>query len=392
MVERKTMGIILANMHDYMVGSMTSIRSLASVPFAGRYRLIDFHLSNLVHAGIGDVAIIAKENYNSLMRHIGSGKEWDLSRKIDGVQLYPPHVDPSYTTYSSGKINAIHNILPHIKESSSRYAILLDCDHVANVDFSRFTNEHIASGADVSILCYEPDELDSKIIERNVAFIHDKENRVKQIAYHDAIHNVVGNDVNNVVDNNVWDKDFRLSMNVMILSRDLLIELIEAAHDKGSSIFERDILIPNIERLYIRSVQYTGYVRRIDSIAGYFRASMSLLEPENYNALFLKERPIYTKVNDDAPTRYGLDSKINNSLIADGCVIEGTVENSILFRGVTVEAGAVVRNSILMQSSIVKKDAAVNFVISDTYVKVTEGQSVMGYESHPLYISSRNVV
>ena len=153
MVERKTMSLILANMHDSLVGSMTGIRSMASIPFAGRYRLIDFHLSALVNAGVRDIGIIVKENYNSLMRHIGSGKEWDLSRKIGGVQLYPPYIDSGYNSYISGRIGAIYNVLPHVKDNNSRYTLLIDCDHVCNVDYSTFVNEHIASGADISMLC-----------------------------------------------------------------------------------------------------------------------------------------------------------------------------------------------------------------------------------------------
>lgn len=377
MVERKTMAIILANMHDSLVGSMTGIRSMASIPFAGRYRLIDFHLSGLVHAGISDVAIIAKENYNSLMRHIGSGKEWDLSRKIDGVQLYPPHVDAAYTSYSSGRINAVHNILPHIEESTSNYVVLLDCDHVCNIDFSALVNDHIKTKADISMLCYTSNSTDEKFLLNNVSVVHDENERVVEIAYH----SLVGK-----------NKNYRLSMNVMVLSRQLLIELIENAYNQKGSIFERDILIPGLRTLFIRSVDFEGYVRRIDSIEGYFNTTMSLLDQKNYNALFLKERPIFTKVNDDAPVRYGLNSNLKNSLLADGCVIEGTVENSVLFRGVTVEEGAVVRDCVLMQGTIVKKNATVDYVITDTFVEIKESRKIMGYKTYPLYIGSRHIV
>ncbi|MCL1830605.1 MAG: glucose-1-phosphate adenylyltransferase subunit GlgD [Oscillospiraceae bacterium] len=377
MVKRKTMGIVLANMHDALVKGLTDNRSLASVPFAGRYRLIDFHLSTMAAAGIGDIAIIAKENYNSLMRHIGSGKEWDLSRKIDGVHLYPPHLDAAYTTYSSGKINAIHNILPHIKESSSKYVLLIDCDHVCNIDYSEFINNHIISEADISLMGYIPESFDEKTIVGNVAVIRDENNHVVEIAYHNAVKP---------------QKDFLLSMNVMVIARSLLIELIEDAYNRGSAIFERDILIPNLTNLYIRSVGFTGYVRRIDSMAAYLATSMSLLDEENYNALFLKERPILTKVNDDAPVRYGLNSQIKNSLIADGCIIEGIVENCILSRGVTVKEGATVKNSVLMQGTVINTGASLNYVITDTFATVSEARVLTGYESYPLYISSLSVV
>ena len=377
MVERKTMGIIMANMHDPLLGSMTATRSIASIPFAGRYRLIDFHLSSLAHAGIGDIAIVVKENYMSLMRHIGSGKEWDLSRKIDGVHIYPPHIDAAYSSYTSGRINAIYNILPHIEESTSRYVLLLDCDHVCNMDFSLFVNEHIASKADVSLLCYTPETVDQKTFTNNVAVVHDENNRVIEIGYHNTVRK---------------DKAFRLSMNAAVISRQLLIELIEDAYNRGSSIFERDILIPNLRSLFIRSVEFNGFVRRIDSIEGYFSTSMSLLNPANYNALFLKERPVFTKVNDDAPVRYGLHSTIRNSMVADGCVIEGKVENSILFRGVTVEDGASVKDSVLMQGTVVGKGASLDYVISDTFVNINEGRRIMGYRTYPLYIESRSTV
>jgi len=377
MVAQKTMGIILANMHDSLVTGLTDTRSMASIPFAGRYRLIDFHLSNLVHAEIRDIGIIVKENYHSLMRHIGSGRDWDLSRKIEGVQIYPPFIDSLYSSYTAGRVYAIYNVLPFIKASSSKYAVITDCDHVCNVDFSSFVNEHISSNADISILSRKPESANEQTVRKGIALVCDKDNRIVEIAY------------NNVVKNG---KNFLLGMNIMVMERKLLIDLIEDAFNHQCTVIERDILIPKLKELFIRAHVFTGFVRRIDSIESYFHASMSLLDRNNHNALFLKERPVFTKVNDDAPTRYGLDSDIKNSLIADGCVIEGSVENSILFRGVVVEKGAVIKNSVLMQGSVVEQNATVHYCVFDKYVKITDGRSILGYETFPLYINKGSII
>jgi len=377
MVKRKTMGLILANMHDAVIGSMSGTRALASMPFAGRYRLIDFNLSALVHAGISDVGVVVQENYHSLMRHIGAGREWDLARKREGVLLYPPFIGSVSGNFTHNRVNFIHNVLPYIRASSSKYTILMDCNHVCNIDVSDFVNNHIDSGADVSMLCYRPDEDSEDAAIREDMFIYDRMGRIV--------------DISSNVDM-AKRKNTGLSMNTMVMARDLLIDLIEDAFERKLPTIEQDILLPNLKTMYIRAENFEGFARRIRSVQSYFHATMSLLDPANSNALFLKERPIYTKVNDDAPARYGNDAKVINSLIADGCDIEGHVENCVLFRGVKVAAGASAINSILMQNSILHENADVNYVIADKYVEINSGRSLVGYETYPLYIHKRSIV
>ena len=377
MVKRKTMGVIFANMHDAYAGSMTGARALASLPFAGRYRLVDFQLSALVHAGIGDIGVIVKENYHSLMRHIGAGREWDLARKIEGVQLYPPFIGSATGNVSHDRVGAIHNVLPYIKQSSSKYALLMDCDHVCNVDISEFVNSHIDSSADISILCYKPENPDESAAKNGAALISDKKGRVTDIIYNSET---------------PIDGAFSLGMNIMIITRDLLIDLIEDAFDHQLLIFERDILLPNLKKLFVRVHEFNGFVRRISSVQSYFHATMSLLDADNREALFNKDRPIITKVNDDAPVRYGITASVHNSLIADGCIIDGKVENSVLFRGVRVAKDAEVKNSIIMQNSVLHEGANTNYIIADKYVEINEGRALMGYETYPLYIQKRSVV
>ncbi|MCL2539047.1 MAG: glucose-1-phosphate adenylyltransferase subunit GlgD [Oscillospiraceae bacterium] len=377
MVKRKTMGIILANMHDAVIGSMSGNRALASLPFAGRYRLVDFNLSALVHAGISDVGVIVQENYHSLMRHIGAGREWDLARKIEGVLLYPPFIGSISGNFTHNRVNFIHNVLPYIEASSSKYTILMDCNHVCNVDVSDFVNKHIDSGADVSLLCYKPDKDSEDAAIREDMLVYDRTGRVIDIS-----HNV----------NVATRRNTGLSMNIMVMARDLLIELIEDAYERKLATIEQDILLPNLRNMYVRAQNFEGFARRIRSVQSYFHATMSLLDPANSNSLFLKERPIYTKVNDDAPARYGDGARVVNSLIADGCDIDGYVENCVLFRGVKVQTGASAKNSILMQNSILHENADVSYVIADKYVEINSGRSLVGYETYPLYIHKRSIV
>ncbi len=310
------------------------------------------------------------------MHHIGAGKEWDLARKIEGVHLYPPFIGSSSGTVSHGRIGAIYNVLPYIKASTSKYAVLMDCDHVSNIDVSEFVNDHINSGADISILCYKPDSDGENLCKGGTVIVPDENGRVVDIIYSSA-----GEKENAC-----------MSMNVMVMERGYLIEMIEDAYDHQHSILERDVLQPSLRNMFVRAHQFNGYTSRICSIQSYFTATMSLLDSANRKSLFLKNRPIFTKVNDDAPVRYGIDAVVKNSLIADGCVIEGNVENCVLFRGVTVSANATVKNSILMQNTVLEEGANVNYIISDKRVTISNGRSLMGYETYPLYIQKGSIV
>ncbi|MEG1016809.1 MAG: glucose-1-phosphate adenylyltransferase subunit GlgD [Oscillospiraceae bacterium] len=373
MTNHKTLGLIFANMHDSSVPELTAERSMASMPFAGRYRLIDFYLSSLVDADATKVGVVTKSNYHSLMDHLGSGRSWDLSRKRDGISILPPYsYSPNSKSVYHGRIEALYNILEYIRNSPVQYVAMMDCDYVCSLDLDDVIDRHVESEADVTMVCCDMSATE-EISKNCVTIQRDADGRITDLMQ------------------NRYEKGGLLSMNVIVIGRDLLIDLIENAQSRMQVFFERDVLLSNILTLNIRCYEHQGYVRRIYNLNSYYEASMSLLEKENLAALFGK-RTIYTKVRDEAPVRYGLNSNVKNSLVADGCVVEGVVENSILFRGTHVAPGAVVRNSIVMQGSFIKTGASLDCVITDKNVTVGEGRKLTGTESYPMYIKKKSTV
>ncbi len=371
----RAMGIIFANMHDDAVAELTAVRSMAALPFGSRYRMIDFALSSLVNANVTKVAVIARRNYHSLMDHLGTGRAYDLSRKISGISLFPPYseADSSKSIYH-GKIGALREVVVYLKKSYPPYVIMMDCDHVHAIDFNEMLDKHIESQADISVI--------SRVFGKNdtassdtLILKQDENGRVNEVAF----------------EPNPEEGSFA-SMGIFIMSRELLISIIEEATIEMRSYFESDVLPKKLSTLNVKNIAYDGYSNSIASIKGYFRASMDLLNFDNLSKLFDRSRPVFTKVRDEAPVRYGVGSKSNNNLVADGCVIEGQVENSVLFRGVYVEKGAVVKDSILMQDSVIRKGVKVEHVITDKGVEITENSDLKGNINYPIYIKKNSVV
>lgn len=362
-------------MHDNDMAAMTSARSMAALPFGGRYRLIDFALTAMYNASITQLGVIVKENYHSLMDHIGTGRDWDLARKNGGVSIFPPFSEAggSSELYRS-RIEAMRGIINYIEETRCKYFVLLDCDHVCNVDFESVVNNHIERGCDVSILCSDlPPEMQDN--DGCVTVFCGGDDRVSDIRR-----------------NCPREQDSWYSMNAFVLSKELLLQLLAETGPEKNLNFESDVLRPRLESLDVRRCLYSGFVRRIYSIKSYFDASMSLLDTANMHELFYAHGPVYTKVFDAAPVRYGLQSHLTNSLVADGCIIEGRVENSLLFRNVRVEPGAVVRNSILMQNTVVQSGAELDFVVTDKWVTISEGHALFGNAEAPRYIEKSSEV
>ena len=368
----KAMGIIFPNSFDALVSDMVNLRLMASLPFASRYRLVDFVLSSMSNCNIDNVAILPSRNYLSLMDHLGTGREWDLARKNGGVNIFPPFAENG-SKVSDGRVCSLANILRFLKEQSEKYVIMSDTNLAINFDFNAMLSAHIESGADITIAYNEQSLpktfLESEDVNKDYYYSFDLENgRVKEINVNPTtgVHN--------------------LSLNIFVIERELLIKLVKDAFDHGLTHFTRDVLWPKKDELNIQGYNYTGYVARICSINSYFEENMKLLDDANLDALF-GGNSIYTKIRDDNPTRYISGSKVKNVMVADGCVIEGEVENSILFRGVKVEKGAKVKNCILMQDSVIEAGADVEYLITDKNVKISADKELKGTDTYPVYIT-----
>lgn len=368
----EALGIIFPNAYDNLIPELVTRRTMASIPFGGRYRMIDFMLSSMANAGVSNVSIIVKRNYHSLMDHVGTGREWDLSRKRGGLNLVPPYAGAGVKMYR-GRVEALASIEGYLENRKEEYVILADCNIAFNFDFKQLIEAHVASGADVTVM-YERRAIPECLRADNYT-LRLQDGRVQEL---------LTNDYRPGVQN--------LSMNVYIIQREALITMIKDATIRGLVYFEKDILARNLELLNVQGYEYAGYTARIADRKTYFDENMRLLDPANLAALFPEERPVYTKVHDNAPTRYAMDSHVKNSLVADGCIIEGEVENCVLFRGVKVKKGARVKNCVLMQNTVIESGASVEYVVTDKNVRITAEKRLAGTDTFPVYVAKGHTV
>jgi len=371
-MKSNTMGVLFAADKESHLNDLTIHRTTASMPFAGRYRLIDFALSNFVNANITTIGVVTKNNYNSLMDHIRMGRDWDLNRKNSGITVFPPMVFDSAHAVYKGKIEALYTLRGYLLDSSEEYVVIANANIAYNIDFKEVEKFHIEKGADITVLTHMAEEVNP----RKFIVSTDKNNRIKDVRY------PIGSDTGAQLCN----------MNIYFIKKDLLISLVDNAYAHGAYDFDKDIIQKQLDELYIMNYEVKEYVAVIDSIPAYFKCSMDLLKPEVRESLFYKYSTILTKVKDTVPARYKDGANVKNSIIADGCVIDGTVENSILFRSVKVGKGVVIKNSIIMEDSIIMDGASLNYTITDKDVIIQSGRTLSGYESYPMVVVKGKVI
>ncbi len=358
-------GVIFSNIHDENIPELSKHRTMASIPYGGRYRLIDFALSNMVNSGITTVGIVTKYNYQSLIDHLGSGKDWDLARKDGGIILLPPYSDETDAPYNN-RLEALKGITGFLQRRKEDYVVLSDCDGVTRVDISDMIRFHEEKQADITMVYHnETAPTSSYFMTLGV----DDSNRVVDLQ----------------ISPNLKDKA-NVYINFMVINREFLLNIIRDAIAHGHSSFGRDILSKSLNTLRIFGYQFNGYYAGINSLQSYYTHSMEMLDKSVRDELF-GARDIYTKVRDSAPSKYIDGAKVSNSLISDGCIIEGTVENCILFRGVKVGKGSVIRNCILMQDCVIGSSVELDCVIADKNAVIRDNRRLAGCESLPYFVS-----
>ena len=364
-------GVIFSNIHDENIPELSRFRTMASIPFGGRYRLIDFALSNMVNSGIDTVGIVTKNNYQSLIDHLGSGKDWDLARKDGGVILLPPYSDETDAPYTS-RLEALKGITGFLNHRNEEYVVISDCDAIARIDLSAVLNYHEEKKADITMVYHEEtDDVDSSYF---ITLDPDSTGRVRTVKI------------------NPNDKGKKnLYINIMIMARQFLIDTISDATTRGLTSFGKDILTKHVDTLKIYGYNFKGYYAGVNSLSKYYKHSMELLDRTVRDELF-GARDIYTKVRDSAPSKYSDDAHVNNSLVSDGCLIEGTVENCILFRGVKVGKGSVLKNSIVMQDTVIGENVQLNCVITDKNVVIRDRRHLAGCEELPYFIAKGRMI
>lgn len=361
----EVIGLISANYACRDMERLSDDRGIASMPFGGRYRLIDFALSNMINSGITAVGLITPYKFRSLLDHIGTGNAWMLDRKKGGLYILPG------TTYGMSEksdrflLCDLDQNRAYLNRSNAEYVLVTSSNIVYNMDYTPLVQAHKDSGADITMAV--------KRAEKSNKYL-------RKVVVEDG--KVVG------VKNGV-ERGETAFIDTFVIKRELLLKFIEWYSVKEyMDIF--DILRKDYKRMDIRTWNFNGYVREIFSVHDYYDANMELLDMDINRALFYDQMPIRTKVQDCVPARIYPEAKVKNSLISSGCLVHGEVENSILFRGVTVEEGAVIRDSIVIQSSVIKKGAIVKNAIIDRNNLIPSDMVIKGSEEN-IYVLLKEV-
>jgi glucose-1-phosphate adenylyltransferase len=363
-----TMGLIFSSNNETNLGELEVIRSVAALPFAGRYRLIDFVLSGMVNSGIINVGVTTDYNYRSLLDHLGSGKPWDLARKKYGLFILPPFAE-NLAKYDDKRMGMILGAIHYLKRSQQKYVVVADCNNVCNIRFEDVVAQHKQSGADLTIVYQDVEDnrfglyLD---IEdgRATGFVTRRDDKPR-------IHRIAG---------------------YYVFTKDLLVNILERCQALGKNDMAKDVLADYIANHNVGVYKLDKYLATVRDIDSYYRASMDLLNNDVRKQLFVADDTIFTKIKDKVPTRYLTNAVVKNSMIADGCVINGTVENCILFRGVTVGKESELKNCVIMQDSVIGDKASLSYVITDKNTEISPARTLIGFDSYPAYIAKDSLV
>ena len=370
-----TTGLCLSDPHPDRVSDGSSTRTLSAARFAGRYRLVDFMLSNMVNSGIYTIGMILNSHYQSLIAHIGMGKEWDLARKSGGVAFYPPYLTDERQNVNSELDGPLMRAAEHISESRTDTIILADSSVVYNMDYRVAIEEHSKSGADITAI-YTKKRITPGERDNTVVFNIAEDGRVRAI---------------NAAPPSA-DK-MNVSLGAYIMAKSFFTRLTTGEKNCGMLRFSRVLVSDALKWLNVMAYEFKGYSAQICSAETFFHYNMEMLDIKKRDALFdYEDRRIYTSRRDSLPTKYGKQAEVKNSIISEGCQIDGTVENCVIFRNVRVREGAVVKNCILQEGTEVEKGADIDYIIADRGVRISENRRMTGYSTYPVYIENSRII
>lgn len=372
---RDIMGIILTGWKKPALKELADIRSSSAIPVGGKYRAIDFALSNMVNSGIRNIGIITQFSFRSLMDHVGSGKEWDLDRRQDGLFIFPPSMGNDDSGWYKGSADAIYNNLTFLERSDEEYVVIAQGNGIYKMDFNNIVKYHREKNADITMVYREMNDFNTE--ELKLLGIIKTDDNMRII---DLQEKPLNPETNNG------------SLGIYVLRRKMLISLLQECAAHGNYDFVKDILIKKVDKSRIYGYKFDGYWRSINTVKNYYRCNMEMLDPALIHHLFMENGKIYTKVRDETPAKYNEEAEVSNSIIADGCIIEGRVENSVLFRGVHVKRSVTIRSSIIMQDSVIEEHVYMDNAILDKNVRVTQGRQLKGEVTWPIIVGKNITV
>ena len=364
------MGIINLTENDANIKSLANKRSLASIPVGGRYRIIDFVLSNMVNSGVINIGAFARSDSRSLTEHLGTGKPWGLDRNTNGLHLY----QYSPNGMLMGDVKMISNNLGFFKKSIQDNVIISRSNMICKIDYKDAIKGHEESGRDITVIYKKIANADREMLDGRMLFIDEN-----------GLVTGTGTNLGS-------EKDANISMEMFLMSKDKFMEFMSISMQKGIAESSFEIIYEYMKTNDVNTYEYKGYLKRVDSIYSYFHANLDMLDQDVLNELFYKNGRIYTKVKNDPPTKYSHHSDVSNSLLANGCIIDGTVRNSVLARQVKIKKGAVVENSILLQGCVIEENVTLSNVILDKGVVVKKNSVLKGSTLYPYVIEKDSVI
>ena len=370
MANIKVLGLIFANSNEKHLPELTAYRTTGSIPFGGKYRMIDFPLSNMSNSGVNNVGIVAKSNFMSLMDHVGSGSAWDLARRRSALSILPPYGEHSFATL----VETLFNLHGYIEHGEEDYVLIAPSDCVHNMDYGKLFRFAEKNHSDITFV----------YVKRAVKEITDDFRCILETDETGKVGKIMASPVDDSVCN--------LNIGVLLMKKTVLMALIRQAMSESKYSFVRDVLQKSLDRHRVYAYEFDGYCEIIGSVKEYYDANMKIMDRDIRYKLFDYRRPIYTKVRDDAPSRYGLNCSVKDSLIAQGCVINGIVENSIISKGVYIGHNAVIKNCIIMQDSVIGDKAEMINLVIDKDVNVSRGSKLQGTKNYPMYIAKKSIV
>lgn len=368
------MGIIDLSDREDNIKELTYHRPIASIPIAGRYRMIDFTLSNLVNSGIQNISIFTQHKYRSLLDHLGTGKAWDLDRKNDGMFIMTPVLSNYNMGAQRGDIENFKNHIDYIHLSKQNNVIISGSSMVCNMDYRNAIKHHDETGADITIIYKRAKNCTEDFQYCNVLAV-DEGGRISGAAL-----------------NLGKESECNISMDMFILKKSLFLDIVSTCVSRGDCGYFKQAVHNNLDKLKVYAYEFSDYLASVNSIRSYYKTNMQLLDMNISKELFFKNGLIYTKVKDEPPTKYGENARVINSLVANGCIIDGHVENSIIFRSVKLKKGAAVKNSIIMQNCSIEENVFLNSVILDKSVKITQDKQLKGDENYPIVIEKKAII
>ena len=364
----KAFGIINFAGNDVQVNGMLDYRPIGAFSFLGRYRVIDFPISNMSNSGIDVMQVYVRRKPRSLVEHLGTGRHYNINSKRGKLNILFAETIEENNVYNTDIAAYIENF-DCFDEIDSEYVVLAPSYMIYTADYNTFLQSHIESGADITLMYFDNSDDSTNCDYDGVYLKTDEDDKVLDMCYSEGKH-----------------RSNKKSMDAYIMKTTLLIDFIETAIAHNKKHFFFDVIVPNFDRLVIQGYEYKGYVGCITSLEAYYNVNMDMLKPDVYKELFLGNRRIYTKSADGAPAKYGPNAKVSNSLISSGCEIDGEVENSVIFRGSQIAEGAVIKNSVVMAEGFIAPQAEINHTILDRHVKVYSNAHLSGSSNHPVFI------